>query len=277
MDSQQLRTTWVNEAEFFDREAERHTVEPINRLTLARYSAARPRRRFKEEFRFRILGDLRGKRVLDVGCGDGRNAVLLAKLGARVTGIDISPGAIRFAQDRAKANDVADSVNFICSPLEEANIPDGSFDVIWGDCILHHLLATLEDVLQRLSTWAKPGATMLFSEPVNFNNTLRRLRLKIPIVTEATPDERPLEPCEIRLVNQFLPDMSLRFYSLFTRVDRFLLPGFNYERASLPRRATFNALAMIDYGLLSLPLIQNMGGYAIVHGHSRQIARSALR
>jgi hypothetical protein len=108
---------------------------------------------------------------------------------------------------------------------------------------------------------------MLFSEPINFNNALRRLRLKIPIKTDATPDERPLEPPEIELVNRFLPDMAIRFYSLFTRVDRFLLPGFNYERASAARRTTFNALAIADYALLSLPVLRNMGGYAVLHGH----------
>src|SRR5262249_45035928 len=96
-DHQQQR--WDAEARFFDEWAEKaaRAVEPVHPLTLARYGARSPRRRFNKEFRFRILGDLTGLRVLDAGCGDGVNAVLLAKLGAVVTGIDVSPKAIELA------------------------------------------------------------------------------------------------------------------------------------------------------------------------------------
>lgn len=262
---------WKEEAAFFDREAEQQgpKVAPIDPLTLERYSASTPRRRFREEFRFRVLKDLQGKRVLDVGCGDGINSVLLAKLGANVTGIDISPKAIDLAQKRAHINGVSGSTHFLCSPLEEAEIPPHSFDVIWGDAILHHLIQNLELVLARLCLWAKPRAILLFSEPVNFNNTLRRLRFRLPVKTDATPDERPLEPAEFKIIKRFLPDLRLRFFSLFGRLSRFVLIRSNYERSSLPRRAMVNALACVDYALLSLAVIQNMAGYAVFYGSAR--------
>src|SRR3972149_5538370 len=42
------------------------------------------------EDRLRLLGDIRGKKVIDMGCGGGQNAVALAKMGAKVTAVDFS-------------------------------------------------------------------------------------------------------------------------------------------------------------------------------------------
>src|SRR5437762_12468076 len=107
---------WQQEAEFFDEWADvaAHSLQPIDPLSLHRYGSSRLRRRFNIEYRFRVLGSLAGKKVLDVGCGDGINAVLLAKLGAEVTGIDISPKAIELAERRAEISGVAGQTRFLC-------------------------------------------------------------------------------------------------------------------------------------------------------------------
>jgi SAM-dependent methyltransferase len=64
------------------------------------------------------------KTILDMGCGRGRNAIPLAELGYKVTGIDISSVAI----EKAKA--ACDKAKFICTPMdEELPFEDNSFDV----------------------------------------------------------------------------------------------------------------------------------------------------
>lgn len=100
---------WEQEAEFFDREAlhAMQHLEPVGARTLERYGVLR-RRRFIKEFRFRVMGALAGMQVLEIGCGDGINAMNFAKLGATVTGIDISTGAIALARMRAEINGVSD-------------------------------------------------------------------------------------------------------------------------------------------------------------------------
>ena len=259
---------WKSEADFFDAWAvdAAQRITPTDPLALKRYSPPF-RKRFNKEFRFWLMGNLRGKLLLDVGCGDGSNAVMLAQLGAVVTGIDISPRAIDLARRRAEINGVKDSVRFCCSPLETADFPQNSFDIIWGDAILHHLIAELDGVVRKLTEWAKPGALMLFGEPINFNNALRKFRLSLPVKTDGTPDEKPLEPADIELLRKYVPDLRVKPFSLFGRLDRFLLPTSNYERSVWARRAASNSLALLDYFLLTLPGISELGGTAVIFGH----------
>lgn len=84
----------------------------------------------------RMLGEVPGLRVLDVGCGTGRHAVRLARAGARVTGLDFSPGML--AKARAKAG--ADRVEFrevdVGAPLPFA---DGCFDRVLACLVLDHV------------------------------------------------------------------------------------------------------------------------------------------
>lgn len=260
---------WETEASFFDELAARGTdeIKQVDPMAVARYSAPRLRRRFCREFQFRLLGNLSGKSVLDVGCGEGGDSVLLAKLGGRVTGVDVSPGAIEVAEKRAMASRVSDSTRFYCTPIESCTLETGTFDVIWCHAIFHHLIPSLHPVMQKLIDLAAPNALMVINEPINLNRTLRRIRQWVPIHTEATPDERPLEIAELHVLREYIPDMVMRCYYLFGRLDRFILTNSNYERSSSLRRFLSSTIAAVDYGLLRLPVARNLGGQALMYGH----------
>jgi 2-polyprenyl-3-methyl-5-hydroxy-6-metoxy-1,4-benzoquinol methylase len=259
---------WKEEAHFFDTWADRVEDRQLEMDPLAwqRYSRPNLRRRFNKEFRLRVLGNLAGKRVLDLGCGDGLNVVTLAKLGANVTGLDVSQGAIRVARRRAELTGVSDRVQLICSPIETADIAPDTFDIVWGEGILHHVLAELELVVQHLTRWTKPGGLLIFSEPLNLNQTLRGIRERIPVVTEKTPDERPLVPSELDLLRRYIPNLTIRHFNLLGRLDAFILTSFNYERSSAVRRAAVNVTSAVDYLLLSIPGMKNLGGAGVLYG-----------
>jgi SAM-dependent methyltransferase len=183
-----------------------------------------------------------------------------------VTGVDVSAGAGEGARRRAELSGVAGTTSFVCSPIE-AMQPAAGFDVIWFDNVIHHLLAELDGTLRTLSGAAKPGAVFLAIEPVNLSPALRRIRFLVPVHTEVTPGERPLEAADLAVIRKYVPDVQRRHFQFLARLMRFVLPCLQYEHASLPRRALCDGLAALDRGLLSLPGLDVLGAMAVMHGH----------
>lgn len=76
--------------------------------------------------------DLAGRRVLDIGCGIGGPAFVLArKYGAHVTGIDLEPQLIARARRRATELGLSNLTDFRTVALGPLNFPDRSFDVVF--------------------------------------------------------------------------------------------------------------------------------------------------
>ncbi|MCA1566041.1 MAG: class I SAM-dependent methyltransferase [Acidobacteria bacterium] len=99
-------------------------------------------------------------RVLDAGCGPGRNLVYFLREGFDVCGVDISPDAI--AQVRSLARTLAPSLpaeNFRQEPVERMSFADASFDAVLSSAVLHfardetHWLAMMREMWRVL----KPG------------------------------------------------------------------------------------------------------------------------
>jgi hypothetical protein len=99
---------------------------------------------------------------------------------------------------------------------------------------------------------------------------LRRIRFLIPVHTEVTPGERPLEPVEIVLLRSYIPDLRIRPFSRLGRLDRFVLLNYNYERSPGWRRAISSAMAAADTMLLRLPGVGRLAGSAVLYGHARR-------
>lgn len=86
------------------------------------------------ESELKLLGEVNGKDVLEVGCGGGQNAIVLAKWGARSVGLDISEEQIRYAGNLARENNV-EVLFFVCS-MEDLSIHSESFDTVLSSCAI---------------------------------------------------------------------------------------------------------------------------------------------
>ena len=79
-----------------------------------------------------------GMRLLDAGCGDGRNLVFFLRTGYDVYGVDRSPGAVKLA--RKTATGLApelDPERFRVGKLENLDFPDRHFDAVIASAVLH--------------------------------------------------------------------------------------------------------------------------------------------
>ncbi|MEU6819441.1 class I SAM-dependent methyltransferase [Streptomyces atriruber] len=107
------------------------------------------------------IGDLPPGRALDVGCGEGADALWLARRGWQVTGVDVSEVALQRAATSAAAVGIGDRVAWTRADLTTTPPPAGAFDLVSlqyfplrrrrGDAALHGLLNAVA-----------PGGTLLF-------------------------------------------------------------------------------------------------------------------
>ncbi|MFD8798520.1 class I SAM-dependent methyltransferase [Streptomyces atroolivaceus] len=76
-------------------------------------------------------------RALDLGCGPGRNALHLASRGFEVDAVDLSPGAIAWAEERA--GEAGADIRFHCGDAFAEDAPAGPYDLIYDSGCFHHL------------------------------------------------------------------------------------------------------------------------------------------
>ncbi len=106
-----------------------------------------------------MLGEVRGARLLEIGCGAGELTDFLVSAGARVTAVDVSAGMLALAREKlgAKAEllqaDLHDGLFFLA---------DGEVDLVVASLVLHYL----EDwgpVLDEVHRVLRPGGHFVFS------------------------------------------------------------------------------------------------------------------
>jgi ubiquinone biosynthesis O-methyltransferase len=90
--------------------------------------------RLEQAVVFDLAGPLAGKRVLDVGCGDGAYSIEAAKRGAVVTGIDTSVEMLAAARRRAEEAGVR--IAFVEGDARKVPFADGSFDIVLAVTVL---------------------------------------------------------------------------------------------------------------------------------------------
>ena len=167
------------------------------------------------EYAFHVLGDVNGKTILEYGCGDGVNTVLLANRGAHVISLDLSPELIDVAKQRLLAHGITTGVDFIVGSAHNLPLPEDSVDVVFGIAILHHLdLGLAANEVRRV---LKRRGLAIFQEPVRNSRLMRFARKLIPYRSpDVSPFERPLTDQELRTFGKNYSSYRSRPFSLPT-------------------------------------------------------------
>lgn len=109
-------------------------------------------------------GDVRGGRVLEVGCGAGFGVEILFDLfgPAYVEAFDVDPDQVRLAQKRLQAA-FGDKVRLYEAGAEKIPCPDGSFDAVFELNVLHHIHDN-QSAVKEIARVLKPGGRFFFQE-----------------------------------------------------------------------------------------------------------------
>ena len=86
------------------------------------------------------IADKNNATALDVGCGEGRHSIVLARDGFKVNAIDLEPLAIKFAKKYATKSKVLNKIKFSTGNALNLHFPNRYFDIVVDCGCFHHIL-----------------------------------------------------------------------------------------------------------------------------------------
>jgi SAM-dependent methyltransferase len=107
-----------------------------------------------------VVGDLATGRALDLGCGEGADAVWLAERGWNVVAVDVADTALGRARAAADARGVADRIEFVQIDLSES-FPAGTFDLISAQFLHSTLEFDRQTVLVKAAAALRPNGLLV--------------------------------------------------------------------------------------------------------------------
>ena len=198
----------------------------------------------------------RGKKVLDLCCGNGEDSIYLAKeCQAEVVGCDLSDVSISNCQKLAEAQGVSDRAKFEIEDAENLSYPDNSFDFVTEYGALHHV--DLPKVYAEIARVLKPGGAAICNETLGHNIAIHVYRRLTPHLRTPWEVEHILKKPQIDLARKYFRNVTVRHYHLATL-------------AAVPFRNTvifgslLSVLEWIDRALLGIPVLRWQSWQAVI-------------
>jgi len=141
-----------------------HSQEPLGSLAFFKQVSAKKFKVESHKLAFLNLDHVRGKRILELGCGMGTDAVKFAEAGAHVVCVDLTPAAIDLCRKNFDVRGL--SGEFYCGNIEELDtfLPKDylqTFDIVYSFGVIHHT-PTPSRVIQQASRFLKKGGELRF-------------------------------------------------------------------------------------------------------------------
>ncbi len=204
-----------------------------------------------------------GATVLDYGCGTGARACELARRGARVCGIDISPVAIGMARDAVRREGLAGNAAFAVMDAEALDLPARSFGLVCGTSILHHL--DVDRGYREIARVLGPSGRAIFLEPLGHNPVFNAYRRRTP--SARTQDEHPLRTADLEAARAHFSDLAVEHFGLVSPLAAAMHGSRAFDRLA-------RALRRIDQRLFTMVPPLRSWSWMVVIVLSRPVARA---
>ncbi len=124
-----------------------------------------------------LLGDLKGKKLLELGCGSGMQALYFAENGADVTVIDLSPESVRAVEKLAAKHDASQKLALRARLMnaESLEFPPAAFDAVYINSVMMHV--DQQKVLRECARVLKPSGKLAIVEPLQYAPFVQLYRL----------------------------------------------------------------------------------------------------
>lgn len=195
-----------------------------------------------------VLGDDRAKSMLDVGCGNGRHALELARRGFTVTGIDLSPSMLALAKNAAQAESL--QVDFLQMDARKMNFAqpfnaaimlcEGGFSLMETDEMDVDILKSVYRALTPHGTliMTAPNAAFMITQKSNQNFNMETLRETFKLEKKIPDGRTKMLDCSQRYYT--CPELRKMLIDTgFTSVEFFACGRSNYMRGKEPTCSHF--------------------------------------
>lgn len=145
-----------NIKKWWDEYADYYQASSKIKTSIAHYGPFSP-----DERELNLLGNVRNKKILELGCGGGQCSIAFAKKGAKCTAIDFSENQLKFADKLAKDAEV--KINFIKSDIQKFKFKKNEkFDIVFSSFALQ-FIPNLELCFKSINKILKTGGLFVFS------------------------------------------------------------------------------------------------------------------
>lgn len=195
-----------------------------------------------------VLGDDRGTRILDVGCGNGRHALELVRRGYAVVGMDLSESMLDQGRKVAEAESL--HVEFVCQDARKMNFSrpfdaaimlcEGAFSLMEEDEMDRMILINISRALKLggVLIMTAPNAVFMLSQKSNQNFSQVTFREEFKLEKSIPDGRKKMLTCNQRYYT--CPELKKMLIDAgFSSVEFFACARSGYQRGKVPTRSHF--------------------------------------
>ena len=202
---------------------------------------------------YKILeSEVKGKTVLDYGCGHGMHSVSIARFGGKITGVDLSEESLKIAKRRSEEDGFSEKIQFVTGDCESLPFADHSFDIVFDGGTFSSL--DIEKAFSEIARVLKPGGLLIGIETLGHNplaNFKRWINKKRGIRT-GWAAEHIMKMSDFEHAKKYFDVRETKFFHFFSM--------FAFPFRNLPGgKVLFRVLDKIDNMVLKIPFLKRYG------------------